>query len=189
MLRKIPPYQLIASVGSLLLIGYVVWAYSIRQGSVPEWTMNLAIFVSALVAVMALLGIGQLVVDYRRGHLFPLRNASLFLTALTALAIPVVVVWELLHPGSFRPSTLLLLPVFLFVVSRSLFRIKVNDVALEAKLGLRPAVYVPLFGIQHVAEDERSITVRYGEGEELRLLRVFFFSKDWDRLRERLGRL
>lgn len=186
MLKKFPPYQIIATLGSLLLIAYVVWAFQVRETEPPDWTMNAAIFVSALVAVMTLLGIGKMVMDYRQGYLFPLRNATLYLTILTALAIPVMVVWELIEPYSFRPATLLLLPVFLFVVSRNLFRIKVDNVAMEAKLGLRPPVYTPLFNINSVEEDEQGLTIRRNDGGSLRVLRVFFFKGDWDRMRERL---
>lgn len=189
MLKKFPPYQLIAGIGSLLLIAFVVWVYRFNNGEVAAWVWNTAVFVAALVAAMTLLGLWQLVSDYRKGYLFPLRNATLFLTILSALALPVLVAWELFRPGSMSESTLFLLPVFLFLMSRNLFRIKIDNVALEAKLGLRAPVYVPLFNVTTVTEDEAGITIQRTDGADLRLLRVFFFARDWARLRERLGSL
>ena len=189
MLKKYPPYQIIAFVGSLLLVAFVVWAYRFRAGAVPGWTLNAAIFVAALVTAMTALGLWQLISDYRKGYLFPLRNATLFLTIFSALAIPVLVVWEMIQPGSMSDSTLLLLPIFLFMVSRNLFRIKIDNVALETKLGLRAPTYVPLFNITRVEEDEGGITICRSDGDDVRLLRVFFFKRDWERMRERLTNL
>lgn len=189
MLKKFPPYRIIAFAGSLLLVAFVVWAYRLRAGTVPGWTFSAAIVVAALVTGATLLGLGQLVGAYRKGYLFPLRNATLFLTGLSALAIPLLVVYELVQPGSMSASTLLLLPVFLFLISRNLFSIKIDEVVLEAKLGLRPATYVPLYNITRVEEDERGIVVSRSDGDDLRLLRVFFFTGDWIRLRDRLADL
>lgn len=189
MLKKIPPYQIISFIGSLLLVGYVLWAYRFRVGSVPEWTLNAAIFVAALVTVMTLLGLGQLFNDYRKGYLFPLRNATLFLTLLSVVAIPVLVVWELIYPDSLSASTLLLLPVLLFMMSRNLFRVKVDNVALEAKLGLRQPLYIPLYSITRVEEDERGLLISRSDGDDIRLLRVFFFASHWRKLKERLSAL
>lgn len=189
MFKKIPPYQLIAFVGSLLLVAYVLWAYRFSVGNVPGWTLNAAIFVAALVAAMTALGLWQLFSDYRKGYLFPLRNATLFLTVLSVFAIPVLVIWEMIQPGSLSDSTLLLLPVFLFMMSRNLFRVKVDNVALEAKLGLRKPLYIPLFNITRVEEDERGIIITNNDGSEIKLLRVFFFASHWARLRERLTEL
>lgn len=189
MLKKFPPYQIIAFVGSLLLVAYVLWAYRFQVGNVPDWTFNVAIFLAALVTAMTLLGLWQLVSDYRKGYLFPLRNATLFLTGISTLAIPLLVVYELVQPGSMSDSTLLLLPVFLFMISRNLFRIKIDNVALESKLGLRPPTYVPLFNITRVEEDDRGLVVSRNDGDDIRLLRVFFFTGDWDRLKDRLSSL
>ena len=186
MLKKIPPYQIIATVGSFLLVGFVLWAYNFAAGDIPEWTLNVAIFLAALVMVMTLLGLWQLFTDYRKGYLFPLRNATLFLTILSLIAIPVILVWEAIVPGTVQPSTLLLLPVFLFMISRNLFRVKIDNVALEAKLGFGKPVYIPLFNITSVYEDDSGITLSRSDGGDIRLLRVFFFAKTWTRLLERL---
>lgn len=189
MLKKYPPYQLIAGIGSLLLIAFVVWVYRFRAGESAAWLWNTSVFVAALVTAMTLLGLWQLVDDYRKGYLFPLRNATLFLTILSAVAIPVLVILELVRPGSMSESTLFLLPVFLFLMSRNLFRIKIDSVALEAKLGFRAPEYVALFNVTSVTEDESGITIQRTDGNDLRLLRMFFFAGDWARLRERLVNL
>ena len=189
MLKKIPPYQIIATVGSFLLVGFVLWAYNFTVDDVPAWTLNVAIFLAALVMVMTLLGLGQLFADYRKGYLFPLRNATLFLTILSLIAIPAIFVWEAVVPGTVQPPTLLLLPVFLFMISRNLFRVKIDNVALEAKLGFGKPVYIPLFKITSVQEDDSGITLSRSEGGDIRLLRVFFFAETWARLRDRLKRL
>ncbi|MEM6770289.1 MAG: hypothetical protein AAF597_06895 [Bacteroidota bacterium] len=186
MFKQTPPYQIIALVGSLLLVAFVLWAYNFSGGFIPDWSFNAAIFLSALVTVMTLLGLWQLLSDYRKGYLFPLRNATLFITLLTLVAIPVVLVWEAIEPDTIQPGTLLLLPVFLFMVSRNIFRIKIDEVALEAKLGFGRSHYIPLFNITNIREDDNSITVSHSGGTDIRLLRIFFFAQSWARMRERL---
>ncbi len=172
-----------------MVIAYVFWAYSLAEDAVPAWTLHLATFVAALVAVMTLLGLWQLWQQYKKGYLYPLRNATLFLTILSLVAIPLVTVWEVIVPGSVQTSTLLLLPVFLFMISRSIFRIKIDQVALEAKLGFGQPIYIPLYNITSVTEDESSITISRSNGADIRLLRVFFFAATWERLRERFAQL
>lgn len=189
MLKKVPPYQIIATVGSFLLIGFVVWAYSFTEGEVPGWAFSVAIFLAALVTVMTLLGLWQLYDDYRKGYLFPLRNATLFLTILSLIGIPIVLIWEVIVPNTVQPSTLLLLPVFLFMISRNLFRVKVDHVAFEAKLGFGKPIFIPLFNITAVQEDDSGMTISRNDGGDIRLLRMFFFAKTWARLRERLSSL
>lgn len=189
MLKKIPPYQIIATVGSFLLFGFVLWAYNYAEGEVPDWTFNLAIFIAALVTVMTFLSLWQLYTDYRKGHLFPLRNATLFLTILSLIGIPLILIWEAIVPNSVQPATLFLLPVFLFMISRNLFRIKIDNVALEAKLGFGKPIYIPLFKITAVHEDDSSITISRSDGGDIRLIRAFFFATTWARLRERLSNL
>lgn len=180
---------MIATLGSLLLIAYVFWAYGLKEGEAPVWTFNLAVFVAALVAVMTLLGLWQLWQQYRQGYLFPLRNATLLLTILSLAAMPLLLIWEIIVPNSVQTSTLLLLPVFLFMISRSLFRIKIDQVALEAKLGFGQPTYIPLYNIASVTEDDNSITISRNDGGDIRLLRVFFFPATWERLRERFKQL
>ena len=189
MLKKIPPYQIIATVGSFLLIAFVLWAYNFAEGEVPDWAYNVAIFLAALVTVMTLLGLWQLYTDFRKGHLFPLRNATLFLTILSLVGIPIILIWEVVVPNSVQPETLLLLPVFLFMISRNLFRVKVDSVALEAKLGFGRPIFIPLFNITAVEEDDSGMTISRSDGGDIRLLRMFFFSKTWARLRNRLSDL
>lgn len=186
MLKKIPPYQIIATVGSLLLVAFVLWAYNFAGGDFPDWTFNAAIVVAALVTVMTLLGLWQLYTDYQNGYLFPLRNATLFLTILSVIAIPFFLVWEALVPNTVQPSTLLLLPVFLFMISRNLFYVKVNAVALETKLGFTRSAFVPLFKITKITEDERSIIISRSDGNDIRLLRMFFFAGTWEKLKASL---
>ena len=189
MFKKTPPYQIIALAGSVLLAVYVYWAYKIQGGDFPDWTFTVATVLSGIVAVMTLLGLWQLYSDFQKGYLFPVRNATLFLTAFSVVALPLLLAYEWVKPTSLHPSTLLLLPVFLFLISRNLFRIKIDNVALEAKVGFGKPTYIPLFNITLVTEDESGMTISHNGGKDIRLMRMFFFASTWGRLKERVEQL
>ncbi|MFK8163119.1 MAG: hypothetical protein AB8H12_11705 [Lewinella sp.] len=186
MFKKTPPYQLIGWGGSLLLVILVGYFYQFQEGRVGGFWMGLMSAVSFAVLLMAVMEIWILVTDYQKGHLFPMRNATFFLTGLTVIALPVLGIYATLTGQALEPSTLLLLPVFLFMLVRNLFRVKIDGVSLEAKTGFRSPTYVPLFDVANVEETEGSITIRTTEGKEIRFLRAFFFPGIWKKMQERL---
>ncbi|MEL7163389.1 MAG: hypothetical protein AAFN92_21710, partial [Bacteroidota bacterium] len=130
--------------------------------------------------------IGILFRDYRRGHLFPLRNATFFIVCLSVIAIPLLALYEIFVGPYLQTTTLLLIPVFLWMCTQNLFRVRIDNVSFLAKMGFRAPTEVPLFRITKVEEDERGIDVVTDEGKTVRLLRPFFFPAVWEQLRERL---
>ncbi|WP_020568463.1 hypothetical protein [Neolewinella persica] len=186
MFKKTPPYQLIGWGGSILMVILVGFFYQFQDGRVSSFWMGLMSAISFAVLLMAAMEIWILVTDYQKGHLFPMRNATFFLTGLTVISLPVLGIYAAVTGQALEPSTLLLLPVFLFMLVRNLFRIKIDSVALEAKTGFRSPTYVPLFNVANVEETEGGINIRTTEGKEIRLLRAFFFPRVWKKLRERL---
>ncbi|MFT5999448.1 MAG: hypothetical protein ACI81P_001906 [Neolewinella sp.] len=189
MFKKIPPYQLIGWGGSILLVILVGYFYQFQDGRVGGFGMGLMAATSFAVLLMATLEIWNLVTDYQKGHLFPMRNATFFLTILTVIGLPILGVYGAVTGQALEPSTLLLVPVFLFMLVRNLFRVKIDSVALEAKTGFRAPAYVTLFDVTKVEETEGAISIHTSEGKEIRLLRAFFFPSVWEKLRERLSRL
>lgn len=189
MFKKIPPYQLIGWAGSILVVLLVGYFYQLHDGTVGGFWMGLMSAASFAVLLMAALEIWSLVNDYQQGHLFPMRNATFFLTGLTIIALPVLGVYAAINGQALEPSTLLLIPVFLFMMVRNLFRVKIDSVALEAKTGFRAPFYVPLFDITKVEETPGGINIQTAEGKEIRLLQAFFFPGIWGKLRERLNSL
>lgn len=189
MFKKIPPYQLIGWGGSILLVILVGYFYQFNDGRVGGFWMGLMAATSFAVLLMAVLEIWTLVTDYQKGHLFPMRNATFFLTGLTVIGMPILGVYAAVTGQAIEPSTLLLIPVFLFMLVRNLFRVKIDSVSLEAKTGFRAPTYVTLFNVTKVEESEGGITIQTSEGKEIRLLRAFFFPGIWDKLRERLKQL
>ncbi|MEM9260497.1 MAG: hypothetical protein AAGA62_12680 [Bacteroidota bacterium] len=193
MFKNMPPYQRIGWFGSILLVITVAYYYQFRSGELSGfWDAffhTIMIGSSLVVLLMAVLEIGTMVQDYRQGFLYPMRTMTLFVSALTLLAMPILLVGYLLEAFIFHPSTMLLLPVFLYMCIRAIFRVRIDNVSLYAKVGFRPAYDLPLFGIQRVTETERNITIETSEGQQIVLLRAFFFPTIWEKLRERLSAL
>lgn len=189
MFKKIPPYQLIGWGGSILLIILVGYFYQFKDGRVGGFWMGLMSATSFVVLLMAVLEIWKLVTDYQQGHLFPMRNATFFLTILTIIGLPILGIYGAATGQALEASTMLLVPVFLFMLVRNLFRVRIDSVAFEAKTGFRAPAYVPLFEISKVEETESGISIQTNGGKEIRLLRAFFFPAIWEKLRERLSKL
>jgi hypothetical protein len=186
MFKKIPPYQLIGWGNSIVLVIMVGFFYQFNEGRVSGFAMGIMAVSSFAVLLMATLEIWNLVTDYQKGHLFPMRNATFFLTGLTIIGLPILGVYGAVTGQALEPSTLLMVPVFLFMLVRNLFRVKIDSVAFEAKTGFRTPTYVPLFEITKVEESAGGIHVHTAGGKEVRLLRAFFFPAIWKKLRERL---
>jgi len=186
MFKRMPPYQLIGWSATLLLVLAVFFYYQIREGAFGGFGMGLMSALSVIVLLMTVLEVGTMTQDYRAGFLYPMRTMTLFVGGLTLLALPILFIGYFLGAFAFHPSTMLLLPVFVFLCVRAVFRVRIDRVSLYAKIGFRPAYNVPLFGIQRVTETERQITVETSEGKQIVLLRAFFFPAIWQRLRERL---
>lgn len=186
MFKKIPPYQLIGWGGSILLVILVGYFYQFQDGLVGGFWMGLMSAVSFAVLLMAVLEIWMMVTDYQKGHLFPMRNATFFLTGLTIIGLPILGIYGALTGQALEPSTMLVVPVFLFMLVRNLFRVKIDSVAFEAKTGFRSPTYVPLFEVSNVEENEGGVNIRTAGGKEIRLLRAFFFPGMWKKLLERL---
>ncbi|MBB4079001.1 hypothetical protein GGR28_001618 [Lewinella aquimaris] len=186
---KTPPYQLIANVGSILLVMFVIAAYRFLPGRMPEWGFSLAWVVAGLVTASLAIELWLLWRDFRSGVLFPMRNASLFILLLSVVGMPTYLIYLLFTGQDPGPSTLLLLPVFLAFAVRNLFRIRIDNLTLRAKTGFRSPVEFPLFDITAVEQDDRSITVQSENGRTVRLLRAFFFPGHWERLSTKLSGL
>lgn len=167
----------------VILVGYF---YQFQDGRVSGFWMGLMSAISFAVLLMAVMEIWIMVTDYQEGHLFPMRNATFFLTGLTVIALPVLGIYAAATGQALEPSTLLLLPVFLFMLVRNIFRVKIDSVTLEAKTGFRSPTHVPLFEVANVEETEGGINIHTTEGKEIRLLRAFFFPGIWKKLSERL---
>jgi hypothetical protein len=189
MLKKFPPYQLIGWVCSLLVVGLVFYFYRFNGGQIGRFWMGLMMALSFAVLLMAALEIWKMATDFQAGYLFPMRNATFFVVCLSVVALPVLGIYGMVTGQSLQASTSLLIPVFLFMAVRNLFRVRIDSVALEAKTGFRAPLYVPLFDVERVEETETGIYIKTSQGKEIRLIRAFFFDSIWARLRERLRSL
>lgn len=151
--------------------------------------MGLMAALSFTALLMFALEVWKLVDDYQSGHLFPMRNATFFVVCFSVIALPVLGVYGAVTGQSLEASTTLLVPVFLFMAVRNVFRVTLDGVGLEAKTGFRAPTYVPLFDITRVEETDRGIHIHTAKGKDIRLFRAFFFPANWERLRERLSML
>ncbi|WP_116126120.1 hypothetical protein [Lewinella sp. IMCC34183] len=186
---KTPPYQLIATVGSILLVAFVLAAYRFFPGGMPGWSFTLAWIVAALVLAATVTELWLLWRDYRAGLLFPMRNASLFILLFSVVGLPAYLVFAGVTGRELGPATLLLVPVFLSFATRNLFRVRIDNLTLRAKTGFRAPVEVPLFSISDVSVTDDRITVESDDHRPVQLLRVFFLARHWAALRERLTAL
>lgn len=181
-MNRRPPYQLLADLGSVALVIFVVCAYSLFPGRVPGWAFTVAWWVSGLVLLGAVTELILLYRDYRAGILFPMRNASFFLLLLTVVGLPVYIIYTAVRGDYLGPATLLLVPVFLTLTIRNLFRVRLDVATLQAKTGFRAPTEIPLFNIENVAIGEDRVTVTAPGQRPIELLRVFFFQEHWDAL-------
>jgi len=189
MLKKTPPYQLIGWVCAILVVLLVGYFFQFHEGAVGGLWMGLMSTFSFVVLLMFVLEVWKLVGQYQEGYLFPMRNATFFVVCLSVVALPILGVYGAITGRTLQISTMLLIPVFLWMAVRNLFRVTIDGVAMEAKTGFRAPLYVPLFDIKRVEETESGLLIETNEGKEVRLLRAFFFERVWERLRTRLGSL
>ena len=188
-MSKRPPYQYLADAGSIALVVFVVAAYRFFPGRVPDWAFTLAAL--AAVGVLACVGTELYLMyrDYRGGHFFPLRNASFFVLLLSLGGIPLYLLYAWVTGAYLGPATLLLVPVFITLATRNLFRVRLDSLSLRAKTGFRSPREVALFNIGTVDLTEQKITVRPDGQPPIELLRVFFFPAHWEIIRGRLANL
>ncbi|MBC6996375.1 hypothetical protein QWY85_20170 [Neolewinella lacunae] len=193
MFEKMPPYQRIGWLASVLLVGIVIYYYELRSGPLSAFwnSFVLALLCGCALAVLLMAGleIAGLVREYRQGTLFPLRNVTFFVVCLSVVALPALAVYGLLGGQGLHESTYPLLPVFLWMFLRNLFLVKIDGVGLETKLGFRAPEYVPLFHITDVQQEEHRTTITTSAGKRIELLRVFFFPAIWARMQVRLKSL
>ena len=188
-MMKAPPYQLVATVGSVLLVAFVVAAYRFFPGTLPAWSFTLAWVVAALVLLATLTELYLLYRDYRAGYLYPMRNASLFILLFSVVGLPAYLIFAGVTGRELGPATLLLVPVFLTFATRNLFRVRLDSLTLQTKTGFRAPVEMPLFSISGVDVADDRITIQADGRRPVQLLRVFFLRRHWEALRERLSAL
>ena len=186
MTRRRPPYQLVADVGSVVLVVFILVAYRFLPGAVPNWAFALAWVVAAAVLVGVLTELYLFYREYRAGVLFPMRNASLFILLLSVVGLPLYVAHHFATGQYLGPSTLLLVPVLLAFATRNLFRVHLDTVTLRAKTGFRSPVEVPLFQLEEVAVSDDRITITSARARPIVLLRAFFFRRHWQSLVQKL---
>ncbi|MGB3800462.1 MAG: hypothetical protein WA952_11670 [Lewinella sp.] len=185
-MSKRPPYQWLADIGSVVLVAFVVAAYRFFPQSTPSWTFTLASILSIVVLVAVVTELYLMYRDYRAGYFYPMRNASLFVLLLSVIGIPAYLLYAWVTGMYLGPATLLLIPVFLTLVTRNLFRVRLDGLSLRAKTGFRSPREVPLFNIAEVIFQDDKITVRPDGHPPIHLLRVFFFPSHWHAIRTRL---
>ena len=184
-----PPYQWLADGGSIALVVFVIVAYRFFPQSTPSWTFTLASLLAILVLVAVVTELVLMFRDYRAGYFYPMRNASFFLLLVSLIAVPVYLVYAWITGLYLGPATLLLIPVFLTLVTRNLFRVRLDSLSLRTKTGFRGPREVPLFNIAEVTVTDDKITVHPDGQPPIHLLRVFFFPAHWDAIRTRLSTL
>ena len=177
-----PPYQLMADAGSVALVVFVLCAYSFFPGQVPEWAFTVAWIVAGFVLLGAITELILLYRDYRAGILYPMRNASFFLLVLTVFGLPLYLIYTSVRGDYLGAATLLLVPVFLTLTIRNLFRVRLDVATLQAKTGFRGPVEVPVFSIDTVDISDDRVTVTAPGARPIELLRVFFFREHWEAL-------
>ena len=186
---RTPPYQLIATVGSVVLVAFVLAAYRFFPGQIPDWAFTLAWVVAALTLLGTLTELWLMWQDYRAGRLYPMRNASLFILIFSIVGLPAYLIFAGATGRELGPSTLLLVPVFLAFATRNLFRVRIDNLSLSAKTGFRAPIEIPLFNITGVEMSDDRMTVHADGARDVQLLRAFFIPSHWQALRERLGAL
>ncbi len=188
-MRNKPPYQWLADAGSVALVLFVVVAYRFLPQSTPSWMFTLFSLLAIAVLVAVLTEVFLMIRDYRAGYFFPMRNASLFVLLLSLAGIPLYLIYAWVTGLYLGPATLLLVPVFLTLATRNLFRVRLDNLSLRAKTGFRAPKEIALFNITEVDLGEDKIIIRSDHQPPIQLLRVFFFPSHWNDLRIRLSTL
>lgn len=186
MMQHLAPYQKIGLAAALLVVVLVVWMYQFRTDLPAAWMLWSAGGFSGLAFLSGVMEAAVLYREYRRGHLFPMRNATFFMAAFTLLAYPLVLIYQLIGQPFLHLGNLLLVPVLLLFLLRGLFKVRMDDVQFAAKTGFRAPYRVPIYRIVSVEVTDRRIVVTSDEGREIHLLRAFFFARHWATLRKKL---
>jgi hypothetical protein len=184
-MKKTPPYRKIGGIFSAILIALLVYARFALQAELDGWVLGVAICCAIVVLLMAILEIGLLVTDYRKGHLFPLRNTSLYLAIFTVVALPMLAAYKAFFAGGID-FWVFLYPVLMFILPQSVMNVRLNNVLLETKTGVGEPVAIPLFSVRSVKEEADGVTVLTNEEKEVVLLRQYFFAGDFARMRDQL---
>lgn len=184
-----PPYQLIADVGSVALVVFVILAFRFFPGEVPAWAFSLAYGVAALVLIGVVTELYFFWRDYRAGVLFPMRNASLFILLLCIVGLPLYLAYLAATGQPPGASTLLIVPVMLTFATRNLFRVRIDSLSVRAKTGFRAPIEVPLFRVEDVAVSDDRLIITSDTGRPIHLLRAFFFPSHWAAIVEKLRHL
>lgn len=173
------PYERVGLVAATAVALYVVLDQYLLPAGLPEW----ADFPAGVFGAYLLLYFGYVVYlrlrDYRRGHLFPLRNLTLFVNLLGVVALPVLL-WREYGADPATRGMLLLVPFFYFVVVRSLAYVYLDAVRLRVQFGPLRSVDAARFNLDARVDDDR-LRITTG-AEEVTLLRSYFFTGDWRRL-------
>lgn len=187
--KKTPPYKTIGWINSLAIIAGVFYVSQFAEGRFHPAVLGFLAFCSVAVLFMFTLEVYRLYQAYEAGFLFPVRNLTFFIVALSFIALPVMGVYGMVTGTTLGAANTLLVPVFLWLVVNNLFYVRLDDIGLESKSGFFTSKYVPLFEITNVAESDGSIVVSQKDGPDIRLFKAFFFASAWETIRERLGRL
>ena len=189
MTQGLAPYQKVAFVCYVFLPVYIVLHFYLLPGTLPGWTIQIAYVAAGFLVIAFGIEAWKLISDYRAGRLFPIRNATFFVTLFSLAAVPLLGLYFWSSGEEFSLPILLLIPVFLYYSVINLFYVRVDNVSLRARTGFRAPLDVPLFGLDRLEVGEEEIVVGGGEGPGVRLLRGYFFPKDWQRLRARMRAL
>ncbi|MEO0731738.1 MAG: hypothetical protein AAFZ52_02815 [Bacteroidota bacterium] len=188
-----PPYRKIGWACVFILLLGIIFFYegAYFPERMSERSLAIArgavVVVSVVLALMCTLALGILLRDYRRGHLFLLRNISLLLFGLAGVVIiPAILIYEIVTGSYVDPRTLLIIPMALWMLIQNLSWVLIDNVRFLVRMGMADGLEAPLFRISQVTEDERGLKVVIDGGEPIPLLRAFFSAKVWTRLRARL---
>lgn len=182
------PFQRYAQYASmillLILIGNVLF-----PDQLPGFVYQIGTGLAILIGIAFLLNAGLMISDWRKDRLFIIRNTTFYTGILTVL----VVIWFVYQDFSGRQGMgtvgWWLLPLLLFYYTQTLFRVRMDDMSLDLKLGLGKTVSMPLFDLEDVNITETSVEAKRVNGERFSLKRSFFTKRQWKILTERLSRL
>ncbi len=183
------PYQKVAFVCYLSLPVFIVVNYYLLPDRLPDWLGTIAWVLAGYLLIAFFVEGYLLVSDYLAGRLFPLRNMTFFVTVFSLVAVPLLGVFFWMRGEYYAAPTVLLIPVFFYYCVTHLHFVRIDKVSLQAKTGFGAPVDVPLFGLERIEVGEEEIVADAGSGVGIRLLRGYFFKKDWQQLRRRMKEL
>lgn len=174
-------------MASLVLLGLIIASIALPAG-IPNWLRHIATGLAILVGLAFLLNVSLMFRDWRKDHLFIIRNITFYAGLITALILIWILARSSVEIGSFN-DLWWLAPLLLFDYTRRLSYVRLDAVRFDVKLGLGKSEHIALFQLAQIEIGLTSVEAMLKDGRSFTLLKSYFSKNRWRILTNKLEQL